>query len=96
MSSRREFDEAERSVGITAFVSPDAPGFAAVSKARYSDFLVHEGTIHITVLYQMHFLHALCAFLELFLVIDFTAVMTHCQQIHNIFHLLPIHSRRGG
>jgi len=36
------FDEAERSVGISAFVSPNTPGFAAVSKARYSDFVVHE------------------------------------------------------
>ena len=29
-------------MGIAAYVSPDAPGFAAVSKARYSDFLVRE------------------------------------------------------
>jgi len=37
-----KYDEAERNVGIAAYVSPDALGFAAVSKARYSDFLVRE------------------------------------------------------
>ena len=41
-SNMRRYDEAERNVGIAAYVSPDAPGFAAVSKARYSDFLVRE------------------------------------------------------
>ena len=32
----------ERTVGITAFVSPNAPGFRCVVKQRYTDFLVNE------------------------------------------------------
>jgi hypothetical protein len=37
-------DPAELEVGISAYRN-DAPGFSAVLKARYSDFLVREGTI---------------------------------------------------
>jgi len=37
------FDSLERRMGISAYASEDNPGFAAVLKARYSDFLVHEG-----------------------------------------------------
>ena len=39
------YDAVERNVGISSYASPatDNPGFAAVVKARYSDFLVHEG-----------------------------------------------------
>ena len=36
------YDNVEKAMGIEAYASPDAPGFAAVSKARYSDFVVHE------------------------------------------------------
>lgn len=32
----------ERAVGITAYVSPDAPGFSGILKQRYTDFLVNE------------------------------------------------------
>ncbi|KAK5164551.1 multisubstrate pseudouridine synthase 7 [Saxophila tyrrhenica] len=43
----------EKAVGITAFVSPDAPGFGCTIKHRYTDFLVNEvlpdGTVlHLT------------------------------------------------
>jgi tRNA pseudouridine13 synthase len=34
--------EQELAVGITAYVSPDAPGFSCVVKQRYTDFLVNE------------------------------------------------------
>lgn len=39
------YDAVERQVGILSYASPasDNAGFAAVVKARYSDFLVHEG-----------------------------------------------------
>jgi hypothetical protein len=37
-------DPAEVEVGISVYLNDDAPGFSAVLKARYSDFLVHEGT----------------------------------------------------
>lgn len=40
MTSNR-FDEFERKFGISAYASPHE-GFAAVVKARYSDFVVHE------------------------------------------------------
>ena len=36
------YDDLERKFGISAYASPHE-GFAAVLKARYSDFLVHEG-----------------------------------------------------
>ena len=36
------YDELERQVGISSYVSSHE-GFAAVVKARYSDFIVHEG-----------------------------------------------------
>jgi hypothetical protein len=41
------YDAVERNVGISSYASPatDNPGFAAVVKARYSDFLVHEGML---------------------------------------------------
>lgn len=34
--------EHERTVGITAYVSPEAPGFSCIVKQRYTDFLVNE------------------------------------------------------
>ena len=34
--------EAECKFGIEQYTTPDAPGFAGVIKARYSDFIVHE------------------------------------------------------
>lgn len=34
--------EQERAVGITAHVSPEAPGFSCIVKQRYTDFLVNE------------------------------------------------------
>ena len=37
------YDALERQMGIVEYLS-DHAGFAAVVKARYSDFLVHEGT----------------------------------------------------
>lgn len=41
--SKAEFDVLEKSVGISVyFDSSSPPGFSAVVKARYSDFLVHE------------------------------------------------------
>ena len=36
------FDDIEKKFGIAAYASPHE-GFAAVVKARYSDFVVHEG-----------------------------------------------------
>jgi len=36
------YDEVEHRFGIRAYASPHG-GFAAVVKARYSDFIVHEG-----------------------------------------------------
>ncbi len=33
----------EVGLGISAYLSPHVPGFSGVSKARYSDFVVHEG-----------------------------------------------------
>ena len=36
------YDELERQVGISSYVSSHE-GFAAVVKARYSDCIVHEG-----------------------------------------------------
>lgn len=36
------YDELERQVGISSYISSHE-GFAAVVKARYSDFIVHEG-----------------------------------------------------
>ena len=38
------YDKQEKMMGISAYASPQVLGFAAVSKARYSDFVVHEGT----------------------------------------------------
>ena len=37
-----KYDEVERSMGICSYASK-CNGFAAVLKARYSDFVVHEG-----------------------------------------------------
>ena len=37
------YDEVEQRMGICAYASPENEGFAAVLKARYSDFCVHEG-----------------------------------------------------
>lgn len=36
-------DPTEVSLGISMYMTPNAEGFHAVSKARYSDFIVHEG-----------------------------------------------------
>ena len=43
------FDAVERQVGIDSYASSitDNAGFAAVVKARYSDFLVHEGESYV-------------------------------------------------
>lgn len=40
-----KYDETERQMGILSYAASleQNPGFAAVVKARYSDFLVHEG-----------------------------------------------------
>lgn len=43
------YNEVEQSMGICAYASSENEGFAAVLKARYSDFCVHEGTIWSTV-----------------------------------------------
>jgi tRNA pseudouridine13 synthase len=40
--SLADFDEIEKSLGISEYMSPSAQGFSAVVKARYSDFVVHE------------------------------------------------------
>eukprot|EP00956_Cyclotella_meneghiniana_P025165 scaffold51870_cov71-Cyclotella_meneghiniana.AAC.2 len=37
-----QYDSIEKEFGIAAYASPHQ-GFAAVVKARYSDFIVHEG-----------------------------------------------------
>jgi hypothetical protein len=36
-------DPTEVELGIATYLSPNVPGFSAVLKARYSDFVVHEG-----------------------------------------------------
>lgn len=41
-TSLADFDEIEKQLGISEFMSPSVPGFSAVVKARYSDFVVHE------------------------------------------------------
>lgn len=38
------YDDIERELGISAYCSPH-DGFASVVKARYADFVVHEGKI---------------------------------------------------
>jgi hypothetical protein len=43
-------DPLECEVGIAKYLSPDVPGFFAVLKARYSDFVVHEGMCMLVVL----------------------------------------------
>ena len=37
------FDKIEHEFGIASYLSLENQGFAAVLKARFSDFLVHEG-----------------------------------------------------
>ena len=44
-----DWDPTEDSLGISCYMSPNIPGFYAVSKARYSDFIVHEVHIDGTV-----------------------------------------------
>lgn len=41
------YDDLERRFGISSYASPH-DGFAAVVKARYSDFIVHEGEVSLT------------------------------------------------
>jgi len=48
-----KFDAIEREVGIRVYLS-DEPGFAAVVKARFSDFIVHEGKEQSSELLIMH------------------------------------------
>ncbi|GAX27746.1 tRNA pseudouridine13 synthase [Fistulifera solaris] len=36
------YDPIEQSLGLTAYLSPHVPGFSAISKGRFSDFIVHE------------------------------------------------------
>jgi hypothetical protein len=43
-------DPTECMLGIAKYLSPNVPGFSAVLKARYSDFVVHEG-MYIIVLF---------------------------------------------
>ena len=44
MNGKEIYDAMERDVGISAYLSKEHSGFAAVVKARISDFVVHEGT----------------------------------------------------
>lgn len=39
-------DATEVSVGIATYLCPEIPGFSAVLKGRFSDFIVHEGRKH--------------------------------------------------
>mmetsp|Transcript_17915 Transcript_17915/g.21926 ORF Transcript_17915/g.21926 Transcript_17915/m.21926 type:complete len:750 (-) Transcript_17915:143-2392(-) len=48
MTERKE-DKLELKMGIEAYASPVVPGFAAVLKARYSDFCVHEVALDGTI-----------------------------------------------
>jgi hypothetical protein len=40
-------DPTEERLGIKTYLCPDVPGFSAVLKARYSDFIVHEGELYL-------------------------------------------------
>jgi hypothetical protein len=40
------YDAIEREMGISSYMSTEHSGFAAVLKARYSDFVVHEGMFY--------------------------------------------------
>ena len=40
-----KYDAVERDVGICTYLTPSQQGFAAVLKARYADFVVHEGEL---------------------------------------------------
>jgi hypothetical protein len=42
------YDPIEQSLGLTAYLSPQISGFSAISKARFSDFIVHEGAFSIS------------------------------------------------
>jgi hypothetical protein len=41
--SSPQYDASENDLGISEYLN-DAPGFSAVSKGRFSDFVVHEST----------------------------------------------------
>lgn len=43
---QHQLDPTEVELGISVYLSNNnnVPGFSAVSKARFSDFVVHEGT----------------------------------------------------
>ena len=43
MSNKEIYNAIEHEVGISSYLSKEHPGFAAVLKARISDFVVHEG-----------------------------------------------------
>jgi hypothetical protein len=45
-------DPTECEVGIAKYLSPNVPGFSAVLKARYSDFVVHEGMYYLSTCLQ--------------------------------------------
>jgi hypothetical protein len=53
-----KFDAIEREVGIRVYLS-DEPGFAGVVKARFSDFIVHEGKEQIAEMLVTHHSHTL-------------------------------------
>lgn len=62
----QRFDSVENAVGILSYASSVTvhPGFAAVLKARYSDFLVHEGTNEDERLYECRILYRNVLFRE--------------------------------
>eukprot|EP00934_Nitzschia_sp_Nitz4_P001608 Nitzschia sp. Nitz4//scaffold11_size288233//166113//168044//NITZ4_000783-RA/size288233-processed-gene-0.170-mRNA-1//1//CDS//3329534101//1608//frame0 len=49
MTNQMDYDEIEKSLGISYYMSPSTHGFSAVVKARFSDFLVHEVALDGTV-----------------------------------------------
>lgn len=53
MSQR--YDAIEKQFGITAYASPNIPGFAAVLKGRFSDFCVREGMLYYYVLQYLFY-----------------------------------------
>ena len=61
------YDAIEKKFGISAYASPHQ-GFAAVVKARYSDFIVREGKFAISKLFGIMFMH-LCINLDVFFIL---------------------------
>jgi hypothetical protein len=54
-------DPTEIKLGIATYLSPNVPGFTAVLKARYSDFVVHEGMYILALLVCLQFLQCILA-----------------------------------